>query len=32
MLSGYPKLAQLDNGKEFHNVVVKKLLEKHSVK
>ena len=32
MLSGYPKLAQLDNGEEFYNVVVEKLLEKHGVK
>ena len=28
----YPKLAQFDDGKEFYNVGVKSLLEKHGIK
>ena len=28
----YPKLAQFDDGKEFYNVGVKSLLEKHNIK
>ena len=28
----YPKLAQFDDGKEFYNVGVKTLLEKHDIK
>ena len=28
----YPKLAQFDDGKEFYNVGVKTLLEKHNMK
>lgn len=32
MFSGYSKLAQFDDGKEFYNVGVKDLLEKHGVK
>ena len=28
----YPKLAQFDDGKEFYNVGVKKLLGKHEIK
>ena len=27
----YPRLAQFDDGKEFYNVGVKMLLEKHDV-
>ena len=29
---GYPKLAQFDDGLEFHNVGVKTLLDKHGIK
>ena len=28
----YPQLVQFDNGKEFYNVGVKTLLEKHNIK
>ena len=28
----YPKLVQFDDGKEFYNVGVKSLLEKHDIK
>ena len=28
----YPKLAQFDDGKEFYNVGVKSLIEKHDIK
>ena len=28
----YPKVAQFDDGKEFYNVGVKTLLEKHEIK
>ena len=28
----YPKLAQFDDGKEFYNVGIQALLEKHGVK
>ena len=27
----YPKLAQFDDGKEFYNIGVKTLLEKHDI-
>ena len=32
LFGGYLKLAQFDDGKEFYNVGVKALLEKHGTK